>query len=216
VRPVIGVFHLGILNATGLPVMKLKENRTDAYFVAKYGSRWERTRTIVDSFTPQWNEQYSWDVHDLCIVLIIGVFYNGHVQVGDSPAQRVLLHQRIGKVRIRLSTLGSNRIYTLSYPLLVLQPCGAKKMGEIKLAFRFSCSSYVNTLCSYSKPLLPNMHYLSPLSVFQIDSLRHQAAYLISSRLTRAEPPLMKEVVEYMLDVRSQMWSIRKGKANYD
>jgi hypothetical protein len=139
-----------------------------------------------------------------------------YVQVGDSPAQRVLLHQRIGKVRIRLSTLGSNRIYTLSYPLLVLQPCGAKKMGEIKLAFRFSCSSYVNTLCSNSKPLLPNMHHLSPLSVFQIDSLRHQAAYLISSMLTRAEPPLMKEVVEYMLDVGSQMWSIRKGKANYD
>jgi hypothetical protein len=48
--------------------------------VAKYGSRWERTRTIVDSFTPQWNEQYSWDVHDLCTVLIIGVFDNGHVR----------------------------------------------------------------------------------------------------------------------------------------
>lgn len=215
-RPVIGVFHLGILNATGLPAMKPKENRTDAYCVAKYGSRWERTRTIVDSFTPQWNEQYSWDVHDLCTVLVIGVFDNGHVQVGDSPAQRVFLHQRIGKVRIRLSTLATNRIYTLSYPLLVLQPCGAMKMGEIQLAFRFSCSSYVNMLHSYSKPLLPNMHYLSPLSVFQIDSLRHQAAYLISSRLTRAEPPLMKEVVEYMLDVGLQMWSIRKGKANYD
>jgi hypothetical protein len=60
------------------------------------------------------------------------------------------------------------------------------------------------------------MHYLSPLSVYQIDSLGHQAAYLISLRLTRAEPPVMKEVVDYMLDVGSQMWSIRKGKANYD
>jgi hypothetical protein len=79
-------------------------------------------------------------------VLIIVVFDNGHVQVGDSPAQWVLVHQRIGKLRIRLPTLGSNRIHTLSYPLLVLQLCGAKKMGEIKLAFRFSCSSYLNTL----------------------------------------------------------------------
>lgn len=212
-RPIIGVLHLGILNATGLPAMKPKANRTDAYCVAKYGSRWERTRTIVDSFSPQWNEQYSWDVYDLCTVLIIGVFDNGHV--GDSDSS-VLLHQRIGKVRIRLSTLESDRVYTLSYPLLVLQPCGVKKMGEIQLAFRFSCSSYANTLHSYSQPLLPNMHYLSPLSVYQIDSLRHQAAYLISLRLTRAEPPVMKEVVDYMLDVGSQMWSIRKGKANYD
>jgi hypothetical protein len=198
--------------------MKPKENRTDAYCVAKYGSRWERTRTIVDSFSPQWNERYSWDVYDLCTVLIIGVFDNGHVQVGDhSSAERgVLLHQRIGKVRIRLSMLESNQVYTLSYPLLVLQPCGVKKMGEIQLAFRFSWLSYVNTLYSYLQPLLPKMHYLSPLSVYQIDSLGHQAAYLISLRLTRAEPPVMKEVVDYMLDVGSQMWSIRKGKANYD
>lgn len=34
-------------------------------------------------------------------------------------------------------------------------------------------------------------------------------------RLSRAEPPLRKEVVEYMLDVDSHMWNMRRSKANF-
>lgn len=58
---------------------------------------------------------------------------------------------RMGKVRLHLSTLETERVYTHSYPILVLQPSGVKKMGEIHLALRFtSCSlleydSYVFT-----------------------------------------------------------------------
>jgi hypothetical protein len=54
--------------------------------------------------------------------------------------------KRNGKLRIQLSTLRSKWIHILSYQFLVLQHCRAKRMGEIELAFRFSCSSYVNTL----------------------------------------------------------------------
>ena len=213
-RPNIGLLELGILNATGLPVMKGKEKRTDAYCVAKYATKWVRTRTILDSLAPQWNEQFSWDVYDLCTVLTIGVFDNGHIQAGDMAGKA--FHPRIGKVRIRLSTLESNRIYTYSYPLVVLQSSGVKKMGEIQLAVRFSCASFFDTLQNYTQPLLPKMHYLNPLSVYQLDSLRHQAAFITSLRLSRAEPPLRKEIVDYMLDVGSNMWSIRRAKANYD
>ena len=210
-RPAIGLLELGILNASGLQVMKAKEKRTDAYCVAKYGTKWVRTRTILDSLAPQWNQQFSWDVYDLCTVLTIGVFDNGHLEEAGKGT-----HERIGKVRIRLSTLESDRIYTHSYPLLVLQPSGLKKMGEIELAVRFSCASLIDMLLTYSLPLLPKMHYLSPLSVYQLDSLRHQATIITSLRLSRAEPLLKKEVVDYMLDVGSNMWSIRKAKANYD
>ncbi|KAL0346276.1 UNVERIFIED_CONTAM: FT-interacting protein 3 [Sesamum radiatum] len=49
----------------------------------------------------------------------------------------------------------------------------------------------------------------------QLDSLRHQATQIVSIRLSRAEPPLRKEVVEYMLDVGSHMWSMRRSKANF-
>nr|GEV97998.1 FT-interacting protein 1 [Tanacetum cinerariifolium] len=34
-------------------------------------------------------------------------------------------------------------------------------------------------------------------------------------RLSRAEPPLRKQVVEFMLDKGSHMWSMRRGKANF-
>ncbi|XP_038707563.1 FT-interacting protein 3-like [Tripterygium wilfordii] len=212
--PPIGVLELGILNAEGLQPTKNKDGRgtVDAYCVAKYGQKWVRTRTIVDSFAPKWNEQYTWEVYDPCTVITIGVFENCHIK-GDGGV--VAKDPRIGKVRIRLSTLKTDRIYTHSYPLLVLQNTGVKKMGEIQLAVRFTCTSLLNMLQTYTEPLLPKMHYLHPLTVYQLDSLRHQATYTISMRLGRAEPPLRKEVVEYMLDVGVNMWSLRRGRANF-
>ncbi|KAJ6799941.1 FT-interacting protein 1-like [Iris pallida] len=214
-KPSIGVLELGILTAQGLLPMKTKDGRasTDAYCVAKYGQKWIRTRTIIDSFTPKWNEQYTWEVFDPCTVITIGVFDNCHLHGGEKAAGT--RDTRIGKVRIRLSTLEADRVYTHSYPLLVLHPSGVKKMGEVQLAVRFTCSSLLNMMHMYSQPLLPKMHYLHPLSVTQLDNLRHHATQIVSMRLARAEPPLRKEVVEYMLDVDSHMWSMRKSKANF-
>ncbi|KAD3336297.1 hypothetical protein R6Q59_028471 [Mikania micrantha] len=211
----IGLLELGILSANGLSPMKMKDQRatTDAYCVAKYGTKWVRTRTITDSFTPKWNEQYTWEVFDPCTVITIGVFDNCHLQ-GENKSG-LARDSRIGKVRIRLSTLETKRVYTYSYPLLVLHPSGVKKMGEIHLAIRFTCSSLVNMMYMYSQPLLPKMHYIYPLTITQLDSLRHQTTQIVSMWLGRAEPPLRKEVVEYMLDVGSHMWSMRRSKANF-
>ncbi|CAG7905411.1 unnamed protein product [Brassica rapa] len=219
-KPSIGVLEVGILNATGLMPMKNKDGRgtTDAYCVAKYGQKWIRTRTIIDSFTPRWNEQYTWEVFDPCTVVTVGVFDNCHLHGGgekNGGGGGGGKDSRIGKVRIRLSTLETDRVYTHSYPLLVLHPNGVKKMGEIHLAVRFTCSSLLNMMYMYSVPLLPKMHYIHPLTVSQLDNLRHQATQIVSMRLTRAEPPLRKEVVEYMLDVGSHMWSMRRSKANF-
>ncbi|KAK7859325.1 ft-interacting protein 1 [Quercus suber] len=128
---------------------------------------------------------------------------------------RGLKDSRIGKVRIRLSTLETNRVYTHLYPLLVLHPSGVKKMGEIHLAVRFTFSSLLNMMHTYSQPLFPKMHHILPLNVSQLDYLRHQATQIISMRLSLTEPPLRKEVVEYILDVGSYMWSMRKSKLNF-
>ncbi|PIA53415.1 hypothetical protein AQUCO_00900175v1 [Aquilegia coerulea] len=211
----IGVLELGILTAQGLLPTKTKDGRgtTDAYCVAKYGQKWIRTRTIIDNSTPKWNEQYTWEVFDPCTVITIGVFDNFHLHGGDKAGGAK--DTRIGKVRIRLSTLETDRVYTHSYPLLVLHPAGVKKMGEIQLAVRFTCSSLLNMMHIYSQPLLPKMHYIHPLSVTQLDSLRHQATQIVSMKLSRAEPPLRKEIVEYMLDVDSHMWSMRRSRANF-
>ncbi|GAB4849244.1 FT-interacting protein 3 [Ancistrocladus abbreviatus] len=217
-KPGIGVLELGILNANGLPPMKRRDGRgtTDAYCVAKYGQKWVRTRTIIDSSSPQWNEQYTWEVFDPCTVITVGVFDNSLGQGSGGGGAGGPKDTKIGKIRIRLSTLETDRIYTHSYPLLVLQPQGLKKMGEIQLALRFSCSSFFNLLHAYCQPILPLMHYLHPLSIFQLDYLRYQATQIIAVRLSRAEPPLRKEVVEYMLDVGSNMWSTRRSKANFN
>ncbi|KAK4260583.1 hypothetical protein QN277_003679 [Acacia crassicarpa] len=210
-KPPIGVLELGILNAVGLHPMKTRDGRgtSDTYCVAKYGHKWVRTRTIVDNLCPKYNEQYTWEVFDPATVLTIGVFDNSHI--GEKGSKDL----KIGKVRIRISTLETGRIYTHSYPLLVLHPTGVKKMGELHLAIRFTCISVANMLYLYSRPLLPKMHYIRPFSVIQLDMLRHQAVNIVAARLGRAEPPLRKEVVEYMSDVDSHLWSMRRSKANF-
>ncbi|CAN8265762.1 unnamed protein product [Cochlearia groenlandica] len=212
----VGMLEIGILGAKGLVPMKLKDGRgsTDAYCVAKYGQKWVRTRTILDSLSPRWNEQYTWEVYDPCTVITLGIFDNCHLgsaQSGNGGSRDA----RIGKVRIRLSTLEAHKIYTHSFPLLVLQPHGLKKTGDLQISVRFTTLSLTNIIYNYGHPLLPKMHYLFPFTVNQVDGLRYQAMNIVATRLGRAEPPLRKEVVEYMLDVDSHLWSMRRSKANF-
>lgn len=207
----IGILEVGILSARNLLPMKGKDGRTtDAYCVAKYGNKWVRTRTLLDTLFPRWNEQYTWEVYDLCTVITIGMFDNNHIN-GSSDSR----DQRIGKIRIRLSTLETDRVYTHYYPLLVLTPGGLRKNGELQLALRFTCTAWVNMLAQYGRPLLPKMHYVQPIPLRHVDWLRHQAMQIVAARLVRAEPPLRPEAVEYMLDVDYHMWSLRRSKANF-
>ncbi|KAJ7542858.1 hypothetical protein O6H91_09G015200 [Diphasiastrum complanatum] len=211
----LGILELGIISGQNLLPMKTKDGRgtTDAYCVAKYGPKWVRTRTMVDNFNPKWNEQYTWEVYDPCTVLTVGVFDNCHLLNGEKAAEAK--DARIGKVRIRLSTLESESIYTHSYPLMMLQPSGVKKMGEIELAVRISYSSFLNVTQLYFKPLLPKMHYRHPLRHTETEFLKHHAIKILSMRLSRFEPPLHQEVVHYVLDRDSNFFSIRRSKASY-
>ncbi|CAN6464973.1 unnamed protein product [Victoria cruziana] len=211
-KPPIGTLEVGILGATNLLPMKTKDGTrgtTDAYCVAKYGRKWVRTRTILDHFSPRWNEQYTWEVYDPSTVLTVAVFDNSRYKEGDGK------DARIGKIRIRLSTLETNRVYTKSYALTVLQSSGAKQMGELELAIRFSCSSWLSLMQAYVNPILPRMHYARPLTPVQQDALRHVATRIVTARLGRAEPPLGHEVVNYMLDSDTHVWSLRRSKANW-
>ncbi|XWS34407.1 hypothetical protein CRYUN_Cryun21dG0035900 [Craigia yunnanensis] len=60
-------------------------------------------------------------------------------------------------------------------------------------------------------PLFSQMHYLLSLSLYQVESLRHQATHTLSLRLSRAEPPLRREVVEYMLDLQCMEFKKRQS-----
>ncbi|KAM0932685.1 putative C2 domain, phosphoribosyltransferase, C2 domain superfamily [Dioscorea sansibarensis] len=215
-KPPVGILELGIIGARGLLPMKTKggtKGSTDAYCVAKYGKKWVRTRTIMDSFDPRWNEQYTWQVYDPCTVLTVGVFDNWRMfaDVADDKPD-----YRIGKVRIRISTLESNRVYTRPFPLLVLLKSGVKKMGDIHLAVRFMCPGVLlDTWAVYTQPMLPRMHYLRPIGVSQQEALRGAAIKMVATWLTRSEPVLGPEVVRYMLDADAHTWSIRRCKANW-
>lgn len=83
------------------------------------------------------------------------------------------------------------------------------------LQIRFTVTSLFNSLYVYTRPLLPKMHYIQPLSMQQQEYLRHQAVTIVAQRLSRAEPPLRREVVDYMLDAHAHLFSMRRSKANF-
>ncbi|XP_072093015.1 FT-interacting protein 3 isoform X4 [Arachis hypogaea] len=216
----IGVLYMKILGARGLEPVQIKDTIgeeqpvTNAYCVAKYGQKWCRTRNVVDSLSPEWNEEYSWEVYDLCTVVTIGVFYDRRIiENVDDDDEEASSDDCIGKVKIRLSILDTDRTYTHSYPLLIMLPSGVKRTGEIHLSTRLSCSNVSNMLLRYTMPLLPMMHYGEPITEGQRTNLTNQAKSMLVSRLSREEPPLGRKVVEYMLE--DDMWNLRISKANF-
>ncbi|KAF9619018.1 hypothetical protein IFM89_004362 [Coptis chinensis] len=107
----IGLLEVGIRGATNLLPVKTKNGTRGtayAYVVAKYGPKWVLTRTILDRFNPRWHEQYTSDVYDQVSVIAstIGVFDNGRYKCDEAGKPGKDL--RIGKLRIRLSTLDAN------------------------------------------------------------------------------------------------------------
>ncbi|KAF9592288.1 hypothetical protein IFM89_013514 [Coptis chinensis] len=217
-KPPVGTVELGIVGCKNLIPMKTINGKgtTDAYSVAKYGQKWVRTRTISDALDPKWNEQYTWRVYDPCTVLSIGVFdsYGGQETNGLKEATRQ--DYRIGKVRIRISTLQTSRVYRNTYPLLLLTPSGLKKMGDIEIAVRFvRAVPTLDIFHVYTQPMLPLMHHIKPLGVVQQDLLRNAASKVVAQHLSRSEPPLPREVVLYMLDADTHVFSMRKVRANW-
>ncbi|MCO5604596.1 hypothetical protein L7F22_058764 [Adiantum nelumboides] len=233
----VAMLELGIRGAFNLQPMKVRDNKscTDSYCVAKYGRKWVRTRTVLDSLAPRWHEQYMWDVYDPCTVLTVGVFDNHHLGGNGSLLDKGHGHgpgnggsgtgaahgghgrkdEIIGKVRIRLSTLETDREYAHRYPLIVLDRSGLKSRGEIELVIRLSCLKRLNMMLAYIMPLLPKQHYIRPINVRYTEELREAAMRIVTARLARSEPPVRAEVVRYMLDVDQYRWSYRRSKANW-
>ncbi|CAA7061434.1 unnamed protein product [Microthlaspi erraticum] len=217
-KPAVGIVELGVISCKNLLPMKTVNGKgsTDAYTVAKYGTKWVRTRTVSDSLDPKWNEQYTWKVYDPCTVLTIGVFDSWGVYEIDGGKEATRQDLRIGKVRIRISTLETGKAYRNTYPLLMLVNGGVKKLGEIELAVRFVRSAPpLDFLHVYSQPLLPLMHHIKPLTLFQEDMLRNTAVKILAVHLSRSEPPLKPEIVRYMLDADTHTFSMRKVRANW-
>nr|XP_048334031.1 FT-interacting protein 7 isoform X2 [Ziziphus jujuba var. spinosa]XP_048334032.1 FT-interacting protein 7 isoform X3 [Ziziphus jujuba var. spinosa]XP_048334033.1 FT-interacting protein 7 isoform X4 [Ziziphus jujuba var. spinosa] len=217
-KPPVGTVELGIIGCKNLIPLKTVNGKgcTDAYCVAKYGPKWVRTRTVTDRMDPKWNEQYTFKVYDPCTVLTIGVFDSSDVFETDGSKGATHSDLRIGKVRIRISTLGTGKVYRNTYPLFMLSNMGMKKMGEVEIAIRFvRMSPTLDLLHVYSQSLLPLMHHVKPLGMAQQDVLRKTTVNIVAAHLSRSEPPLRREVVLYMLDADSQSFSMRKVRANW-
>ncbi|XP_043698411.1 FT-interacting protein 7 [Telopea speciosissima] len=219
-KPPVGTVELGIIGCKNLLPMKTINGKgsTDAYSVAKYGQKWVRTRTVADNLDPKWNEQYTWKVYDPCTVLTLGVFDSWGVYEMDGSKDPAMVRPdfRIGKARIRISTLETGRVYRNTYPLLLLSPTGVKKMGDIEIAVRFvRAVPTLDLLQVYTQPMMPSMHHIKPLGVFQQEMLRNAASKIVAQHLSRSEPPVRREVVLYMLDVDSHAFCMRKVRANW-
>lgn len=217
-KPLIGTIEIGIVGCKNLLPMKSINGKgsTDAYAVAKYGNKWIRTRAISDNLDPKWNEQYTWRVYDPSTVLTIGVFDSWEAFGSDGQKEPTRSDFRMGKVRIRISTLEVGKVYKNTYSLMLLNATGLKKMGELEVAVRFvRMAPTLDFLNVYSQPLLPIMHHIKPIGVVQQEVLRTIAVKITAAHLARSEPPLRREVVTYMLDADTHAFSMRKVRANW-
>ncbi|OMO67933.1 C2 calcium-dependent membrane targeting [Corchorus capsularis] len=217
-KPPVGTLELGIIGGKNLLPMKTINGKgsTDAYTVAKYGPKWVRTRTVSDSLDPKWNEQYTWKVYDPCTVLTIGVFDSWGALDIDGAKEATRPDFRMGKVRIRISTLETGKVYRNTYPLVMLGNNGVQKMGELEVAVRFvRAAPTLDFLHVYSQPLLPLMHHTKPLAIGQQEMLRSTTVKILAAHLSRSEPPLRNDVVRYMLDADSHTFSMRKVRVNW-
>lgn len=199
----IGIVEVGIIGCKGLLPTNSKTS-PDAYVVAKYGSKWCRTRTVSDSLDPIINEQYSWTVYDISTFLTVAVFDD------DIPSRPV------GRIRILLSTLESGKAYRTLHPLLLLVPTGVKRMGEVEISIRFSPSvSSIDLIQTYAQPMMPPMHHLHPIPTYHRALLVSAAAKLVATHLLRSDPPLRREVVTYLLRSTSHRYSMRKVRTSW-
>jgi hypothetical protein len=119
-------------------------------------------------------------------------------------------------VRIRLSTLEGNKVYRGSFPLYLLGKKGVTPMGSLDLAIRFTYPSAIPLLKQYLKPVLPAMHYFDPIDTDAAEKLRIAAMNLVADRLEKYEPPMRREVVEYMLDTDEMLFTMRRMRANWN
>ncbi|TVU26157.1 hypothetical protein EJB05_28693, partial [Eragrostis curvula] len=216
--PPVGVLELAVLRASGLPSSttttkpptngggggRRRSTTVNAYCVAKYGQKWVRTRTVPDTASPIWQEQFTFDVFDPCTVLTVAVFDN-HQLLADAAGAAA--DAPLGKVRIRVSTLAPGRTYEHPYALFVLRPGGLlQRCGELHLAVRFTptSSSWPSAaagkmMAMYLRPQLPNQHFARPIPPHLAPVLRRRAVDVVVARLSRAEPPLRPEAVHYLL-----------------
>ncbi|CAA7394739.1 unnamed protein product [Spirodela intermedia] len=206
-RPV-GAVELGIIGCRNLLPVKSTVG-TAAYVVARYGSKWARTRTVATSMEPTWNEQYTWPIFDPATVLTVAVF--------DESATAC---RPLGRVRIRISALESGCAYRISYPLFLLGPTGLHRTGEIDLAVRFArAGSPLDILHVYGQPVLPLMHHLRPIGGLRRDHLRSAAARLVAAHLARSEPSLPNEAVMHVLEADGESrggFSMRRMRASWN
>lgn len=118
-------------------------------------------------------------------------------------------------MRIRLSTLEGNKVYRGSFPLF-LHKKRITPMGTLDLAIRFTYPSSLPILRQYLRPVLPAMHYLDPIGKDAAETLRISAMNLVADRLAKYDPPLRREVVEYMLDTDEMLFTMRRIRANWN
>lgn len=98
------------------------------------------------------------------------------------------------------SALEMDWFFTHVHLLLVLLSSGVSKAGKLHPAICFSYVDVATILHAYTQPLLLKMHYVEPLLIHQVEHLCFLAIETMAVRLERAEVPLGREVVEYMLD----------------
>ncbi|KAK3280002.1 hypothetical protein CYMTET_12140 [Cymbomonas tetramitiformis] len=217
-RPVLGELSCMVLRAINLKNAVM--DTPDPYVVAKFGKKWVRSTTVRDSVYPQFNMSVSFNVYEMSDVLSIALFDDNHQSTYRSIQEKVValgknLDALMGRVDIRVSSLGTNAIYNTTFPLYKSSSSEVPFFaGSLLLNLSFKCHDLPALYQSYITQQYPDAYYLKPMPFSKLVEKERQN--IVGIELARRNIPIRLEVSTEVMKNYMDEFSSRRTRANVD
>eukprot|EP00759_Apiculatamorpha_spiralis_P006409 PhF_6_TR13698/c0_g1_i1/m.22094 len=197
-RTTIGQVSVNIMGATKLrhhtaAVAGGKEKYFSPYAVIQYEKSWGMLPTRVNTNNPVWESIFTFPVCELSSVVSIALF--------DNRKKQMRKDKLLGLVKIRLSTLIGNTVYsTENYPLYIVRDNYVRVMGLLRMSIGVE---YFVPLKSVVKSILSptDRFYRTNLSARLIQKIEKAKMLRVQTFLREETPSIPMEVSEAFMDL---------------
>eukprot|EP01006_Ploeotia_vitrea_P065727 TRINITY_DN93711_c0_g1_i1.p1 TRINITY_DN93711_c0_g1~~TRINITY_DN93711_c0_g1_i1.p1 ORF type:complete len:798 (-),score=112.29 TRINITY_DN93711_c0_g1_i1:9-2279(-) len=189
---------------------RLNRRKPSLYSVIRHGTTWYRLPTKTDTGpTFTWPDSYTFDVYDPTGLITIAIFddhHRGAIKGEDMP---------VGRIRIRIGTLPSDRPHSQRFPLARPMMRGAAVYGEALLTVEWKkTADFATTLKKYIKPPKPAGYYQASKSITKGEALYETQRAVLVHQFKNEVQSIPKEAIKFTLDMPHPPFSLRRGRAN--
>ncbi|GMH42146.1 hypothetical protein BSKO_10065 [Bryopsis sp. KO-2023] len=168
-------------------------NPVDCFCVMKFGPHWCKTIEHVAADLYTWKWEIKLPIYDPATMLSFSVFQETRSKIVT-----------VGKLRMRISTLGPNQPYRSNLPIRA----GGSVTGKVKMTMRVVYPSAYLVSMHYLKPMMPKDLYM-----FHLDSdetIKQESRALILRWLDGSSPRVPNIVARRVLDLEKESFSTKR------